>query len=91
MSSSLRKYLVSVIMGGMSEESKPPPVPKRSKGRPKKYKTDGAPQVTIRLNPDVYEWLKEQPGGLRVTVQRLAYAEMKKAPPESEADAESGA
>lgn len=78
-------------MAAMHNDPKPPPAPKKSKGRPKKYKTEGAPQVTIRLNPDVYEWLNAQAGGLRATVQRLAYAEMKKAPPVGEADAESEA
>jgi uncharacterized protein (DUF4415 family) len=61
----------------MTDQTKEPAAAKRPRGRPKKYKTDGAPQVTIRLDPDVHEWLKVQPGGMRATVQRMARAEMK--------------
>lgn len=45
---------------------------KKKMGRPKKYADrDGAPSLTIRLDPIVYSRIKEQPEGGRAYIERL--------------------
>ena len=46
--------------------------PKKKMGRPKKYADrDGAPSLNLRLDPLVYERIKNQPEGGRAYVERL--------------------
>lgn len=47
-------------------------------GRPQKYTgpRPGAPTLSVRLEPDLLEWVKAHPGGARVLLQRLIRAEM---------------
>ena len=49
----------------MSEE------PKR--GRPKKYSEQeyGAPRLTIRVDPDVHQYVMSQPEGARLYIERV--------------------
>lgn len=46
--------------------------PKKKMGRPKKYADrDGAPSLNLRLDPAVYNRIKNQPEGGRAYVERL--------------------
>ena len=49
----------------MSEETK--------RGRPKKYSGQeyGAPRLTIRVDPDVHQYVAAQPEGARLYIERL--------------------
>lgn len=47
-------------------------------GRPKKYVGDGAPKITIRFSPDVYDWLKTRDEGARACIEALVRQEMAK-------------
>ena len=45
-------------------------------GRPKKYADrDGAPSITLRLDPAVHERIKSRPEGGRAYVERLVAAD----------------
>lgn len=49
-----------------------PEQPKKKMGRPRKYTDrDGAPSLTLRLDPGVYERIKSRPEGGRAYVERL--------------------
>jgi len=49
---------------------------KRGPGRPRKYPvgagTDGAPRITLRMAPDLFEWVQEHGGAefVRQVLQR---------------------
>ena len=49
------------------------PRPKKKMGRPKEYagERDGAPKLTVRLAPDVYERVTTRSEGARLYVERL--------------------
>lgn len=58
----------------MSEE------PKKKMGRPKKYADrDGAPSLTLRLDPLVHDYIKGQSEGGRAYVERLVRQDAEKA------------
>lgn len=55
---------------------------KRKPGRPRKYEGResgrGAPVLTVRLEPDVYEHIHAQPAGARSYLERLVRADRDK-------------
>ncbi len=68
MSISVYKYFVGCYYGAVSEE-------KRGRGRPRKYPkdlaNDGAPVLSVRLNPDVYLFIQARPEGSRAYIEQL--------------------
>lgn len=53
--------------------------PKR--GRPKKYSEQeyGAPRLTIRVDPDVHQYVMSQPEGARLYIERVVRDDQKRA------------
>lgn len=46
--------------------------PKKKMGRPKKFvDRDGSPQLTTRLDPPIYDRIKNHPEGTRPYIERL--------------------
>ncbi len=68
MSISVYKYFQGCYYGAVSEE-------KRGRGRPRKYPkdlaNDGAPVLSVRLDPEVYLYIQARPEGSRAYIERL--------------------